>query len=148
MARYMLDTDTSSYIMKRSSEAVLKRLQAVPVAEVCVSVVTKSELLFGVEISPRRTQDETALDAFLRHVEVLDFPGEAAAHYARIRADLKRRGAMANDLFIAAHARSLGLTLVTNNTGEFGRVEGLSLENWSAISPEESPAKPSSGDLS
>ena len=78
MARYMLDTDTCSYIMKRSSQAVLDRLQAVPVTDVCISIVTKS----------------------------------------------------ANDLFIAAHARSLGLALVTNNTAEFGRVKGLTLENW------------------
>lgn len=132
MPRYMLDTDTCSYIMRRSSKAVLKRLQHVPVDEVCISVITKSELLYGVEISPRRPQDETALTAFLAYVEVLNFPDEAAPHYARIRSDLKSRGAMigANDLFIAAHAKSLGLTLVTNNTHEFGRVEDLVLENW------------------
>ena len=136
MARYMLDTDTCSYIMKRSYPSVLTRLQEVAVSEVCISVVTKSELLFGVEISPRRRQDELALNAFLAHVEVLDFPDEAASHYARIRADLKARGTMigANDLFIAAHARSLGLTLVTNNTHEFGRVHNLALENWTVAS--------------
>lgn len=55
MARYRLDTDTCSYIMKRSSEALLKRLRAVPVSDVCMSVMTKSELLYGVEVSPRRT---------------------------------------------------------------------------------------------
>ena len=132
MARYMLDTDTCSYIMKRSNQAVVKRLRAVPVADVCISVVTKSELLYGVEVSPRQVQDATALQAFLPHVEVLEFPDAAATHYAQIRADLRRRGQMigANDLFIAAHARSLGLRLVTNNTGEFGRVKGLTLENW------------------
>ena len=132
MPLYMLDTDTCSYVMKRSHHSVLKRLQEVPVSEVCISVVTKSELLFGVEISPRRQQDELALNAFLTHIEVLDFPDEAAPHYAKIRADLRARGSMigANDLFIAAHARSLGLTLVTNNTQEFGRVRNLVLENW------------------
>jgi tRNA(fMet)-specific endonuclease VapC len=132
MPRYMLDTDTCSYIMKRSSQAVIKRLRAVPVADVSISVITKSELLYGVEVSPRRTQDATALQAFLPHVEVLEFPDEAATHYAQIRTDLKRHGQMigANDLFIAAHARSLGLRLVTNNTAEFGRVKGLTLENW------------------
>ena len=61
MPRYMLDTDTCSYIMKRSSPMVLTRLQAVPVDDVCISVITKSELLYGVEVSPRRTQDATAL---------------------------------------------------------------------------------------
>jgi tRNA(fMet)-specific endonuclease VapC len=132
MARYMLDTDTCSYVMKRSSLPVLRRLEAVPVADVCMSVVTRFELLYGVEVSPRRTQDVAALAAFLPYVEVLDLPAAAARHYAEIRADLKRRGALigANDLLIAAHARSLGLVLVTNNTAEFGRVKGLAIENW------------------
>jgi tRNA(fMet)-specific endonuclease VapC len=132
MPRYMLDTDTCSYIMKRSNDAVLKRLEQVPVGDVCISVITKSELLFGVELSPRRQQNEVALNAFLRYVEVLDFPDEASLHYAKIRADLKTLGTMigANYLFIAAHARSLGLMLVTNNTREFGRVRDLAMENW------------------
>ncbi len=132
MPGYMLDTDTCSYIMKRSSDILLKRLQKVPVSDVCISVITKSELLFGVEVSPRRQQDEAALSAFLLYVEVLDFPDNASSHYAKIRAELKAHGRMigANDLFIAAHARSLRLTLVTNNTREFGRVRDLSMENW------------------
>ena len=132
MAEYMLDTDISSYIMKRSHDAVLRRLRKVPIDAVCISVITKSELLFGVEVSPRRQQDHAALAEYLRHVEVLDFPDEAALHYDQIRAALKARGTMigANDLFIAAHARSLKLTLVTNNTGEFGRVQNLNIENW------------------
>ena len=132
MLRYMLDTDTCSYVMKRSNAAVLRRLQGVSVADVCMSVVTKSELLYGVEVSPRHAQDAAALAAFLPYVEVLDFPDDAAPHYAKIRADLKKRGLPigANDLFIAAHARSLGLTLVTNNPAEFSRVKGLSFENW------------------
>ena len=132
MARYMLNTDTCSYVMKRSNDAVLRRLQDVPVSDVCISLITTSELLFGVELSPRRGQDELALNAFLGYVEVLDFPDQAASDYAKIRADLKTRGTMigANDLFIAAHARSLGLTLVTNNTDEFRRVQNLTIENW------------------
>lgn len=136
MPRYMLDTDTCSYIMKRSSPAVLNRLQSVRVSDVCISVITKSELLYGVEVSPRREQDEAALNAFLAHVEVLDFPDEAAEQYAKIRAHLKKNGTMigANDLFIAAHARFLSLTLVTNNTGEFGRIPDLKLENWTISS--------------
>jgi tRNA(fMet)-specific endonuclease VapC len=132
MPRYMLDTDTCSYIMKRSNDSVLNRLSALPVSDVCISVITKSELLFGVEVSPRRRQDASALSAFLSYIEVLDFPDQASLHYAHIRADLRKQGAMigANDLFIAAHARSLGLTLVTNNTREFRRVSRLALENW------------------
>jgi tRNA(fMet)-specific endonuclease VapC len=132
MAVYMFDTDISSYIMKRSHDNVLRRLQKVPVGDVCISAITKSELMFGVQVSPRQQQDQAALDAYLRHVLVLDYPDEAALHYAQIRADLKLRGSMigANDLLIAAHARCLGLTLVTNNTQEFGRVQSLNIENW------------------
>ncbi len=132
MPRSMLDTDTCSYIMRRSPASVLKKLAKVPIDDVCISVITKSELLYGVEVSPKRQQDEAALEAFLRHVEVLDFPDEASLHYAKIRADLKERGAMigANDLLIAAHARSQNLTLITNNTREFRRVRNLSIENW------------------
>jgi tRNA(fMet)-specific endonuclease VapC len=132
MRRYMLDTDICSYLMKRSSNALLKRLQRVPVSDVCVSVVSKSELLYGVEVSPRRQQDEAALNAFLGYVEVLDFLDQSSPHYAQIRSHLKRLGTMigANDLFIAAHARSLGLTLVTHNTREFSRVPKLAIEDW------------------
>lgn len=132
MARFMLDTDICSYIMKRSHPLVLERLRSVPVDDVCMSVVTKAELLYGVEVSPRRAQDATALAAFLPYVDALALDEDAALHYAEIRADLKRRGAMmgANDLFISAHARSLGLTVVTNNTAEFERVRDLKVENW------------------
>ena len=85
-----------------------------------------------MEVSPRRTSDAAALAAFLPYVEVLDLSDDAARHHAEIRADLKKRGALlgANDIFIAAHARSLGLTLVTNNSAEFKRVRGLALGNW------------------
>jgi tRNA(fMet)-specific endonuclease VapC len=132
MLRYMLDTDICSYVMKRSNDALLRRLQKVPVGDVCVSVITKSELLYGVEVSPRQQQDETALNAFLSYVEVLDFPDNASSHYAQIRAHVKNLGTMigGNDLFIAAHARSLGLALVTHNTREFGRVPRLALQDW------------------
>lgn len=137
MPRFMLDTDTCSCIMKRSYPAVLKRLQAVAVTDVCMSMITKAELLYGVEVSPRRAQDTAALAAFLPYVGALEFTDDAALHYAEIRADLKTRGALigANDLFIAAHARALGLVLVTNNVTEFRRVADLKLENWTARSP-------------
>ncbi|NOT44648.1 MAG: type II toxin-antitoxin system VapC family toxin [Acidobacteria bacterium] len=132
MPRFMLDTDTCSYIMKRSHPVLMKRLEAVPVHDVCMSVVTKAELLYGVEVSPRRAQDAAALAAFLPYVVAMALDEDASLHYAEIRADLKRRGRMigANDLFIAAHARALGLTLVTNNTAEFERVSNLTVENW------------------
>jgi tRNA(fMet)-specific endonuclease VapC len=132
MFQYMLDTDTSSYIMKRSHAQVLQRLQRVPIADVCISVISRCELMYGVEVSPRQPQDQAALDLYLRHIAVLDYPSDAAVDYAEIRADLKKRGNLigANDLLIAAHARFLGLTLVTNNIGEFSRVQGLRVENW------------------
>jgi tRNA(fMet)-specific endonuclease VapC len=136
MPRFMLDTDTCSYIVKRSVPTVVQRLQSVAVSDVCASVITKAELLYGVRLSPRQRQDSAAIDTFLRHVAVLDFPDDAAAHYAEIRADLKLRGRMigANDLLIAAHARCLGLVLVTNNMREFERVSGLALDNWATAS--------------
>ena len=132
MPIYMLDTDISSYIMKRSHETVLRKLQSIAVSDVCISAITKAELAYGVEVSPRKQQDQTALDAYLRHVAVLDFPSDAAVDYGLIRGDLKSRGTLigGNDLLIAAHARCLGLTLVSNISREFGRVSGLKLENW------------------
>lgn len=132
MPRFMLDTDTCSYIVSRSRDTVLNRLQSVPIEDVCISVLTKAELLYGVDISPRRQSDGLAVDAFLHHIAVLDLPDQAAAHYADIRADLKKRGAMigANDLLIAAHARCLNMTLVTNNVREFERIQRLTVENW------------------
>jgi tRNA(fMet)-specific endonuclease VapC len=86
MPRFMLDTDTCSYVMKRSHPLVIKRLQSVPVGDVCMSVVTKADLLYGVEVSPRRAQDAAALAAFLPYVEALDLTDNAAIHYAEIRA--------------------------------------------------------------
>ena len=132
MLRYMLDTDISSYIMKGSEPTVMKHLASVPVGDVCISAISKAELMYGVEVSARPAQDRARLDVFLRHMVVLDFPHDAAADYAEIRARLKKDGTMigANDLFIASHARSLGLTLVTNNTREFRRVPQLHIENW------------------
>lgn len=131
MSRYMLDTDMCSYVMKRN-DMVVKRIERLAVDDVCISVISKAELLFGIELSPRREQDGNALRAFLQYAEVVDFSDRAAIFYAKVRADLQKRGTMigANDLFIAAHALSLGLTLVTNNTREFRRVRDLVVENW------------------
>ena len=130
----MLDTDICSFIIKRTNEKLLKRLRRAPVEDVCISPISKAELLYGVDISPRPKADEAAVAAFLTHIAVLDFSDEAALHYAATRGHLKRKGTFvantlshssligANDLLIAAHARAAALTLVTNNTGEFGRV--------------------------
>jgi tRNA(fMet)-specific endonuclease VapC len=128
----MLDTDTCSYVMKGASPVLDERLKSVGVAGVCVSVITKAELLCGVAVSPRPDHDQRSLEQLLPYLQVLDFPDEAATDYAAIRADLKRRGAPigGNDLLLAAHARCLGLALVTNNVREFSRVPGLRVENW------------------
>lgn len=127
----MLDTDISSYSMKRSDQALLTRLQSEPVGDAWISVITKSEPLFGMEISPRAHENRKALNDYLAAVEVLEFRDDAAFHYAQIRAHLRVRGIMIgpNDLFIAAHARSLEMTVVSNNTREFARVPDLKLEN-------------------
>jgi tRNA(fMet)-specific endonuclease VapC len=132
MAFYMLDTDISSFMMKRSNRAVLTKLEQLNASDLCISAITKSELMFGLAVSPHPQRDKASLDEFFEYVQVLEYPGDAAQDYGQIRADLKRRGTMigSNDLLIAAHARWLGLTLVTNNTREFGRVAGLRIENW------------------
>jgi len=132
MPEYMLDTDIASYIMNGQSPVLLQKLQTVTTGEVCISAITKSEITYGVEISPRQQKNRSALEFLLRHIEVLDYPAGAAADYGNIRAALKLRGTLIgpNDTLIAAHARYLGLTLVTNNTREFGRVPGLRIENW------------------
>lgn len=132
MLRYMLDTDICSYVMKGSEPAVIRHLTSVPVGDVCVSAITQAELMYGVEVSPRKQQDGERLAVLLRHMVVLDFVQSAAPDYAEIRASLKKQGKMigGNDLLIAAHARSMGLILVTNNVREFRRVPRLKVENW------------------
>ena len=132
MPEYMLDTDIASYIMNNKSPALLQKMQTVPTSAVCISAITKSEIMYGVEISPRQQKARAALEFFLLHIEVLDYPAGAAADYGNIRAALKSSGTLIgpNDTLIAAHARFLGLTFVTNNTREFGRVPGLKIENW------------------
>lgn len=137
----MLDTDTCSYLMKAVSSELDQRVAEAGVEEVCVSVLTKAELLFGVMVSPRPSRDRESLDQLLAYVQVLDLPEGAATHYAEIRADLQRKGTLigANDLLLGAHARCLGLTLVTNNVREFSRVPGLKVENWVESSPSGRP---------
>jgi tRNA(fMet)-specific endonuclease VapC len=129
---YMLDTDTCGFILGRSSPTLLKRIQEVPLLQQAVSMITLAELLYGVQVSSRKKDNRAALDAFVRHLTVIDWSRDAAEHYAEIRADLKRKGQLigSNDLLIGAHARSLGAVVVTNNVKDFGRVKGLEVENW------------------
>jgi tRNA(fMet)-specific endonuclease VapC len=129
---YMLDTDTCAFVLRRSSDTLLERIQAVPVVQQVMSVVTYAELLYGVQVSSRKKANRAAVDALTLHLAVLEWTRDAAEYYAEIRADLKKKGSMigANDLMIAAHARSLGAIVVTNNTRDFARVKGLKIENW------------------
>ena len=129
---YMLDTDTCSYILRRASPKLMRRIQDVSLDQQCISVISLSELLYGVQLSEKKTSNQPAIDALTRHVTVLDWPRAAAEHYADIRADLKKRGQIigGNDLLIAAHARYLNATLVTNNVREFKRVKQLLVDNW------------------
>jgi len=130
----MFDTDTCAFILRRTSAELLDRIQRAPLENQSMSVVTLAELLYGIQVSAKKKANRIAVDTLVRHVQVLDWSRTAAEHYAEIRADLKKRGQLigANDLLIAAHARSLGATVVTNNVKEFRRVKGLSVENWIA----------------
>ena len=132
MPLYMLDTDTCAFIMRGPSENIRQKLLATPMDKQSISVVTLAELRYGVRFSSRPRQNAEALSAFLKYVSVFDWPEEAAEDYAEIRVHLQKKGQMigANDLMIAAHARSMGAVLVTNNESEFRRVPGLKVENW------------------
>jgi len=129
---YLLDTDICSYIMKRSHPRLLKKLRAVDLEQIAISVVTEAELLYGIRLSAKPNLAREAFEGFIRHVSILEWGREAGEHYSDIRAYLHRRGEMigVNDLMMAAHGRSLGATLVTNNEKEFRRVKGLRIENW------------------
>lgn len=129
---YLLDTDTCAFILRRSSDLLLERIQAVPLRQQAMSVVTYAELLYGVQVSAKRKTNQEAVDALVRHLAILDWTQDAAKSYATIRAAMKKKGAMigANDLLIAAHAVSVGAVVVTNNTRDFSRVTGLKIENW------------------
>lgn len=131
-APYLLNTDTCAFILRRSSPTLLERMLSVPLERQAISVVTLAALLYGVQVSAKKKANRTAVDALVRHLQVIDWSRAAAEHYAEIRADLKRRGQLigSNDLLIAAQARSLEAIVVTNNVKEFRRVKGLSVENW------------------
>lgn len=129
--RYMLDTSTCVFAMNNNA-SVRGRFIAEYGRGLCISAITAAELWFGVENSGRPEKNAETLWAFLAAVEIIPFDTMAAVEYGRVRARLKRAGAPIGslDMLIAAHAVSLGLTLVTNNTREFERVHGLDLEDW------------------
>ena len=130
----MLDTDTCIFLMRGESPALAEQVQRVPLAQQVMSVVTYAELSYGVaaSASTKRKRNQQVLDSLALHLAVIDWPRDAARHYAEIRLDLKKRGAQlgAADLMIAAHARALGARVVTHNTKDFGRVKGLDVEDW------------------
>ena len=132
--RFMLDTNIIAYAKNNKPETVLEKLQSYAPDELCISVVTLAELEYGVFNSSNPDRNQLALTLFLAGIEILPFDDDAAVEYGRIRADLRKKGAPigANDLMIAAHAKSRGLVLVTNNTREFERVEGLEIEDWAS----------------
>ena len=131
---FMLDTDTCIFLMRGDSPAMAAKVQSVPLQQQVMSAVTFAELTYGVQASTaaKRKQNQSVLDSLVLHLAVLDWPQDAAKHYAEIRTDLKKRGAQlgAADLMIAAHARAMGATVVTNNVKDFARVKGLEVENW------------------
>ena len=131
---FMLDTDTCIFLMRGESEVLAAKVQLVPLQQQVMSAMTFAELTYGVHASSaaKRKKNQAVLDSLALHLAVLDWPQDAAKHYAEIRADLKKRGAQigAADLMIAAHARAMGAIVVTNNVKDFGRVKGLQVENW------------------
>ncbi|HOI66946.1 MAG TPA: type II toxin-antitoxin system VapC family toxin [Thiomonas arsenitoxydans] len=131
MLRFLLDTHIVIYVIKRRPMEVLAAFNA-NAARMAISVITLAELLHGAEKSSRPSANLAVVEDFVSRLEVLPYTAKAAQHYGQIRAALERAGEPigVNDLHIAAHARSEGLTLVTNNAGEFRRVPALQIENW------------------
>lgn len=131
-ARYLLDTNICIYIRRDRPEGVLRRFQALRPGEAALSVITFGELLYGAAKSKQSEAAFARLTALAALVPVLPLPAEAAESYGAIRAELERKGKMIgnNDLWIAALAKTEGLTLVTNNEKEFRRVPGLKVQNW------------------
>ena len=131
MLRYLLDTNISIYVIKRRPAQMLERFNRHS-GHMAISAITLSELLHGVEKSAAPDRNLAVVENFCGRLEVMPYGGKACLHYGQIRAGLERQGLPigVNDLHIAAHARSEGLTLVSNNLREFQRVDGLLLDNW------------------
>ena len=131
MLKHMLDTNIAIYVIKRRPIDVLKTFNQYA-GQLCISSITLAELLHGVEKSAKPEHNFRQVEDFTSRLTVLEYGEKAVTHYGNIRADLERKGTPigVNDLHIAGHARSEGLTLVTNNLKEFERVEGLLLDNW------------------
>lgn len=130
--RLMLDTNICIYIINARPPSVIERFSSIGVGEIGISVITLAELEYGAAKSAQPRRNREALKQFILPLEVAAFDAEATTAYGSARTALEKRGTPigAMDLLIAAHAVSLGVTLVTNNSREFARVPGIRVENW------------------
>ncbi len=128
----LFDSDTCIYLLNNKSESVRKQFDSLPPGTAAVSVIVVAELRYGVAKSKAKEKNRIALEALLSSMQIVSFDDAAARVYAEIRADLERKGTPIGplDTLIAAHAVSLGVTLVTNNLREFQRVPGLKCVSW------------------
>ena len=131
--KYMLDTNICINTIKRKPDSVIRKFLAHNPEELCISAITYAKLMHGVEKSQAVEKNRLALALFLSPITILDFDSSAAEEYGKVRAALERKGTLIGpmDLLIAGHAKSRDLILVTNNTREFTRVDGLKVEDWS-----------------
>lgn len=131
MLRYLLDTNIAIYVIKRRPPEV-RELFNQQHGRMALSVITLAELVHGAEKSSDPPRNLAVVEDFCSRLTILPYAEKAATHYGSIRAALESIGQPigVNDVHIAAHARSEGLTLVTNNAREFQRVPGLLFENW------------------
>jgi len=129
---YILDTDTSSYIIKERPASVRSEFEKLSMEQLCISVVTYAELQYGVERSSTKKVNHQVVADFVRHLTIYEWDDDAAEHYGKIRTSLEQKGRLigAMDMMIAAHARSLDAILVTNNEKHFKQVGGLKIVNW------------------
>jgi len=129
---YFLDTDICIYYINDSSPSVSARLKRMPLESIKIPSMVAAELLHGAEKSGRREQNLIHYKEFLSLYEIIPFDEKAAEHYAAIRASLERKGIIigANDLVIAAIVLANNGVLITHNTAEFSRVDGLAVEDW------------------
>jgi len=131
---YMLDTDICIYIAKRQPPGVRARFEQLKPGQLIMSSITFGELCYGLNKSTQRTRALARLEELIQEIPVEDLNRNAAMTYGEIRAHLAKAGVLigSNDLWIAAHAKALGVTLATNNEREFRRVPGLTVENWAS----------------
>jgi len=132
--KYMLDTNICIYLIKRKLPKVLKYFQSLVPGDIGVSSITLAELRYGVAKSQHNEKNQQALDEFILPLEIADFDEKAAESYGNVRASLEKEGKPvgAMDMLIGAHALSLGVTLITNNTREFKQIRHLKIADWSA----------------